>query len=227
MRLDSRQQVFHQLDRRQSLRGDQSAGLGDREERRDGPSSPALAGLRRRRLAARRLGAALALTAGFARLHSGAFARLPLARLAGRLAARCDRPGAEAGGPAGTRSAISSANGRSRGMLAISPATCRQASTRSATWPGLSASPARDSRSCISPGLSGGTERPAKRTCVLHPSKRPGNPSQPCPQRQAASPCFLRRSDQFAAPDARSNTCRCRGAGGPSAARPAELAPPA
>src|SRR6185312_3348566 len=35
----------------------------------------------------------------------------------------------------------------------MSPATCRQASTRSATWPGFSIKPARETRICISAGL--------------------------------------------------------------------------
>ncbi|HVB67685.1 MAG TPA: hypothetical protein VNE67_07495 [Acetobacteraceae bacterium] len=49
--------------------------------------------------------------------------------------------------------AWSSSIGRSRGNNAISPANCRQTSTRSAIWPGLSASPARAISICISAGL--------------------------------------------------------------------------
>jgi hypothetical protein len=64
-----------------------------------------------------------------------------------------------AGAGGGTRNinAMSSTIGRFGGRLAIKPATCRQASTKSATCPGLSTSPVRDTRICISAGLIIGT----------------------------------------------------------------------
>jgi hypothetical protein len=65
----------------------------------------------------------------------------------------------ETGDGGGSRNvvAMSSISGRSIGMLLINVATCRHANTRSATWPGLSTRPARETRICISAGLIDGT----------------------------------------------------------------------
>ena len=196
--LDPRQQFLHELHRRQPLRGDQAAGLSNGKKGACGACHrPRRAGLRATGRAARRFGAGLA-----AALALGLAGNLALGFAAVR--AGCTDTAVPEGGGSRNVQAMSSASGRSCGMAAISPATCRQASTRSATWPGFSTSPVRESRSCISPGLIAGTDMAgAAGMRIGTPFVTAGNPSQPCPGQQAAAPKFLHRSGRFAAPRSR------------------------
>src|SRR5581483_1180552 len=164
-----------QFNRRDLLAGDQPGGLGDGQEGLD-------AALHRRRTAGRR-----ALALGLARARLLAAAPLPLpdgfdavfaafrpaglgdpaaALAGGRTAGLETGPdfavawaagAAASGGVSRKLLAISSANGRSWGMDAIRPATCRHASTRSAICPGFSTRPDREISICISAGLIVGT----------------------------------------------------------------------
>ena len=135
------------------------------------------------------------------------------------------RPG---GGSRNAR-AMSSASGRSCGMAAISPATCRHASTRSATWPGFSTSPARESRSCISPGLIVGTDMAGDAGMRIgEPLETAANPSQPCPAAASRGVAVSSPIGSIRRPEAWSNTCRCSRSGvtdsrSPAAAGPASL----